>query len=82
MSYKVSIPIEIVNATHRGGYFELYLAYIQKGMRPIEAYNAVEDDLESYGLPGRYSSYQSFRHNLWRMKPEIKSWHKSHVSSL
>jgi hypothetical protein len=78
MSYTVTIPIAVVNATHRGGYFELYLSYVRQGMKSREAYNAVEDDLERYGLPGRYSSYKNFRDAIWRMRPELKKWKKEH----
>lgn len=76
MSHTVSIPIEIVNATHRGGYYELYLSYVQEGYTSQAAYERVEDALERYGLPCRYSSYETFRRCLYRMRPILKAWER------
>lgn len=78
MSYMVSIPIEVVNATHPGGYRELYLKYVQDGYTSQRAWEIVEEQLERYGLPARYSSYYSFRKNLWRARKELKDWRKRH----
>lgn len=76
MSYIVKIPIEVVNATWPGGYWELYIKYVQFGYAPVAAYEMVESSLSRYGLPGRYSSYYSFRKNQWRMRKELRSWKK------
>ena len=73
MTYTVTIPLDIVNATHRGGYWELYLKYIHQGMSPRDAFEQVEDDLRRYGLPPRFNSYYTFRKSLWRMKRELKA---------
>ena len=78
MTYTVTIPIEIINATHRGGYWELYLKHVQSGMESRTAFEQVENDLRRYGLPGRFNSYYTFRKSLWRMKQELKAYrHKS-----
>jgi len=74
MTYTVTIPLEVVNATHAGGYFELYVKRRQEGLNSKEAWSAVESELESYGLPGRYSSYESFRVRLSSMSRVLKAW--------
>jgi len=79
MSYTVEIPIEVVNATHRGGYWELYLMYVHGGVSPREAFEAVEAALERYGLPCRFSSYESFRQSLWRARREIKQYREKYI---
>lgn len=87
MSYTVAIPIEIVHATHRGGYYELYLTYVQDGYTSQAAYERIEAQLERYGLPCRYSSYETFRRCLYRMRPALKDWQRrkgtlSHSTSI
>lgn len=82
MSYTITIPIEVVNATHPGGYRELYLKYVQEGYTPQKAWEMVEDRLEKYGLPGRYSTYESFRVCLWKgtARRQFKQWqHRKHL---
>lgn len=74
MTYTVTIPLEVVNATHPGGYFELYAKRRQEGLTSKEAWSAVESELQSYGLPGRYSSYESFRVCLRSMPKILKAW--------
>jgi 3-dehydroquinate synthetase len=73
MSYTISIPIEVVNATHRGGYWELYLRYKQEGMTSRDAFEMVEEQLSRYGLPARFNSYYTFRKSLWRMRKDLKA---------
>lgn len=74
MTYTVTIPLEVVNATHPGGYFELYMKRRQEGFTSKEAWSAVESELQSYGLPGRYSSYESFRRHLYKMPRILREW--------
>jgi len=74
MSYTVTIPLEIVNATHRGGYWELYLSYVQQGYASVAAYEMVEADLARHGLPGRFRSYESFRRSMWRIRRDLDDW--------
>jgi len=77
MSYTIEIPIQVVNATHPGGYFELYLHYRAQGKTVKGAWEAVEERLEHYGLPGRYSSFKSFLNNTWKMRSQLKEWRKT-----
>lgn len=60
-TYTISIPLNVVKATHSTGYFELYRAFLSKGDPPRIAYEKTEAELERYGLPGRYNCFQSFR---------------------
>ena len=59
--YMVCVPISVIKATHKSGYFDLYGHYLGQGLSPREAYEAVEGALFRHGLPGRYASYESFR---------------------
>jgi hypothetical protein len=82
MNYTITIPIEVVNATHPGGYFELYLHYRAKGMTVKQAWEAVEEQLQRYGLPGRYSSFKSFLNNTWKMRSQLKEWRKTSTKNI
>ena len=75
-AYIVHIPLEVVNATWPGGYYELYLKFRGEGMNGVDAWSRVESELASYGLPGRFSSYDSFRSRLSAMRPILKAWRK------
>lgn len=83
-AYIVSIPLEVVNATHRGGYYELFLKFRGEGMTTKEAYCRIEAELSAYGLPPRYTSFKSFLNNTWTMRRDLKEWHKrmSEVSTI
>ena len=82
MNYTITIPLEVVNATHPGGYFELYLHYRAEGMTVKQAWEEVEAQLEHYGLPGRYSSFKSFLNNTWKMRSQLKEWRKTSTSNV
>ncbi len=75
--YIVEIPLEIVNATSRGGYFALYLKYRTEGLTIKQAWQKVEGDLSAHGLPGRYSTFKSFLNNTHRLRKEVKEWRRS-----
>ncbi|MBK6903985.1 MAG: hypothetical protein IPH04_14595 [Saprospirales bacterium] len=62
--YILKIPLGIANAVSKGGYFDRYFKYRNKGLNSKEAWSAVESDLQAYGFEGRYSSYESFRVRL------------------
>lgn len=74
-AYIVQIPLEVVNATHRGGYYELFLKFRGEGMTMTAAWSRVEAELSAYGLPPRYSSFESFRvSSRHEMRRELKRW--------
>lgn len=82
MSYTVEIPIEIFNAIiDRGAYYELYLDYVYDGLSPKEAYEKVERSLNQYGAK-RFSSYYSFRKNIWRMPKSLKIYRTKKASPI
>lgn len=78
----IQVPVRIINATHHGGYFELFLFYRGEGMTTKEAWNRVESELASYGLPARYSSFKSFLNNTWRIRKEVRIWRKTMYSTI
>lgn len=64
------IPVQFLRAIDprdRQAYFDLHREYKQRYKPPSghltdkEAWEYLESDLEEFGLPGRYSSYGSFR---------------------
>jgi len=75
----VSVPIELIDATHRVGFFKLVQRLGQDCERFREAYEAAEAQLESYGMARRYANYDSFRNqyriwvrdNLQKRLPDI-----------
>ena len=74
MSYKVEIPIEIFNAIiDRGAYYDLYLSHVYDGLDPEAAYEATEKAINLYNAK-RYTSYYSFRKNIWRMPKSLKDY--------
>jgi hypothetical protein len=74
MNPSVSIPVRVINATHTGGYFDLYFIFLQETQDARAAYEATEAELVRYGFPPRYSCYQSFRVSLRRSYRVISRW--------
>ena len=76
--YIVKVPLSVINATHQGGYYDLYIKNMQRGMKSKEAWEDVEDSLAEYGLPKRYNSYESFRRSMYKpaYRRSIKEWGK------
>ncbi len=72
--YILKIPLGIANAVSKGGYFDRYFKYRNKGLNSKEAWSAVESDLQAYGFEGRYSSYESFRVRLSSAPRVLKAW--------
>ena len=63
----VSVPIELIDATHRVGFFKLVQPMGQDVERFREAYELAEAELEKDGMARRYANYDSFRnqYRIW-----------------
>jgi len=63
----VSVPIELIDATHRIGFFKLVQKLGQECESHREAYEKAEAQLEMYGMARRYANYDSFRnqYRIW-----------------
>jgi hypothetical protein len=65
----ISVPERVIDATHRVGFLKRVRELAQEddciSMR--DAYEAANEELQSYGFPERYSNYNSFRYAyyLW-----------------
>lgn len=68
----VEVPKYVIDATHHGGYFMLWQKYVCDGMTGKEAWEEVEDLLNEYGFPGRYSSYESFTSGKSKIRQAIR----------
>ena len=55
------IPQRVLDALWIDGYFKAFFSYVQQGLTHQEAYEKLEEELSSYGLPPRYTDYQSFK---------------------
>lgn len=62
----IEVPVEVIEATHRIGFFKRVQKLAQECERMSEAYRKAEEELEMYGLPKRYASYGSFRKSYWQ----------------
>lgn len=63
----IRVPLHVIDATHRVGFFKRVQDVKEEYRTWPEAYEAVEQELEQYGLPRRYKGYDSFRrcYRLW-----------------
>lgn len=57
----IKIPIRVFNMLSMDGYMSAFWRYVQEGYTHVDAYYACERDLNKYGIPARYTSYESFR---------------------
>ena len=56
------IPQRVIAMLSLAGYFGMFWHFVQeRSYSHIQAYEACERTLEHFRLPGRYSSYESFR---------------------
>ena len=58
----IVIPQRVIAMLSLPGYFGMFWYFVQeRSYSHPQAYEACERTLEHFGLPGRYSSYESFR---------------------
>lgn len=57
----IKIPIRVFNMLSMDGYMYAFWNYVQEGCTHMDAYYACERDLNRYGIPARYTSYESFK---------------------
>lgn len=57
----VLIPRRVITMLHIEGYFSEFWRLVQEGHTHAEAYLLAERQLEEYGLPQRYESYETFK---------------------
>jgi hypothetical protein len=55
------IPKRVLKTLWIDEYFAAFWVQVQSGMTHVEAYLYIENQLQLYGLPPRYSSYESFK---------------------
>lgn len=63
-----------VRITHRGGYWERVLEYMQEGYNDKTAWLLVEDELYNNGYPARYTSGPSFRNAKHELQEILNEW--------
>lgn len=56
----VRVPIEVIESTHREGFFKQVRSLNASHCTMREAYDRISSLLEEYGLPVRYTSFESF----------------------
>lgn len=62
MDDMVYIPMKVFSTLHPEGYQERFWHFVQaSAMNHREAWEALEEERTAHGLPGRYTSYESFR---------------------
>ncbi len=59
----VVIPERVVRMLFIEGYFKEFWHLVQEGSTQTEAYERIEQELTKYNLPGRYTSYESFKYS-------------------
>lgn len=57
----IKIPIRVHKMLSMDGYMSSFWLYVQQGKTHPEAFYACERDLDKYGIPARYTSYESFK---------------------
>jgi len=59
----ISVPEHVIDATHRVGFLKRVreLAQEDECISMRDAYEAANEELQSYGFPERYANYESFR---------------------
>lgn len=69
----INIPLSHLNAVRsQEGYFNLHRDYRHAyGLNDKEAYQKLENDLQYYNLPERYSSEQSFYYSRHRFTANL-----------
>ena len=61
----IQVPMRVIDSTHRVGFFKRVQEASAHYPTMSAAYESVENDLERYGMPRRYSCYNSFRKQYW-----------------
>ena len=64
------IPQKVIAMLSVTGYFEMFWHFVQeRGYTHVQSWEACERTLEHFKLPGRYSSYESFKSIKSRTEP-------------
>lgn len=62
MDARYEIPSYVLRTLEPEGYARRFWQFVQaSALNHREAYEALEDERQAFGLPCRYSSYESFR---------------------
>jgi hypothetical protein len=62
MDHGTEIPVYVLRTLEPEGYARRFWEFVQaSAFNHREAFEALEDERERFGLPHRYNSYESFR---------------------
>jgi|688.fasta_scaffold63233_3 hypothetical protein len=62
MPTAITVPIDVINTLNPEGYEERFWQLVQaSAMNHRQAWETIETERAFYGIPERYTSYESFR---------------------
>ena len=61
------IPCRVIKMLFLDGYFNAFWLKVQDGRTHVKAYEETEKELSFYGLPNRYTNYESFKAAKYRL---------------